>query len=201
MVHRAATKFRTGQADGGDIFIEGDQSITLAPPSGQTTAIDGVIADEAGSHDPSGLTGRGGVVIYDLGAVVLAATDTYAGGTTIELGRLSLGFGGSIAQSNAVALATSEARLDPSAAGDQTIQNLSGVAGSIVGIGGNTLTNDETASSVFAGTVVGSGGELVVKGAGTLTLSGANTYRDGTTILGRTSISRHRRRPAAGRSS
>ena len=127
--------------------------------------ISGVIADETGSHDASGLTGLGAVVIDGAGTVVLDAANTYAGATTIESGTLVLGPGGSIAASGAVGLAAAGTTLDILAGGNQTIQDLSGVAGSRIALGGSNLTIDETASAVFAGTIAGSG-RLFVAGTG-----------------------------------
>ncbi len=162
----------TGGAGG--IFIDGDQAITLAPPSGQTLTISIPIA---------GATGLSAVVISG-GTVVLDATNTYAGATTIESGKLVLGPGGSVAASGAVGLAAGTA-LVMWAGGNQTIQDLSGVAGSRIALGGNNLTIDEAASTAFAGTIAGSG-DLVVEGGGTMILSGENTYSGGTTIAGGT---------------
>ncbi len=174
-----------GRAYGSGIFIQGDQTITLAPPADQSLTISGVIADETGSHDASGLTGLGAVVIDGAGTVVLDAANTYAGATTIESGTLVLGPGGSIAASGAVGLAAAGTTLDILAGGNQTIQDLSGVAGSRIALGGSNLTIDETASAVFAGTIAGSG-RLFVAGTGALTLSAANTFSGGTTIAGGT---------------
>ncbi len=55
-----------------------------------------------------------------------------------------------------------------------------------VSSGGITITNSGTASS-FTGTIAGAGG-LIKNGAGTLTLSGANTYTDSTLVNGGTLI-------------
>jgi outer membrane autotransporter protein len=71
-------------------------------------------------------------------------------------------------------------------------------AGSIAGagkysLGANTLTvGGNGASTDVSGIVEGVGGSLVKTGAGTLTLSGANTYDGGTTINVGTLVANHR---------
>src|SRR5207244_285824 len=73
---------------------------------------------------------------------------------------------------------------------NQTIKDLSGVAGSTVTLGGNRLTVGTTNSTTFAGVLAdggasgGTGASLVKQGSGTLTLTGANTYSGGTTVNG-----------------
>jgi autotransporter-associated beta strand protein len=63
----------------------------------------------------------------------------------------------------------------------QTINNLSGVAGSAVMLGANTLTEVSSLPTNFAGVISGTG-TLIKEGTGTLILSGPNTYSGGTTI-------------------
>ncbi len=77
-----------GQADGGDIFLEGHQSITFAPSGTQT--ITGVIADMTGSADPSGDTGAGSLIMDGTGTLVLDANNTFTGGITIDSGTVEL---------------------------------------------------------------------------------------------------------------
>lgn len=64
---------------------------------------------------------------------------------------------------------------------DQTIGGLSGTAQSGINLDGSRLTIDQDGSSVFAGTITGSGG-LTLTGGGQLNLTGDSTYTGTTTI-------------------
>jgi len=73
-----------GQAYGDGIFIEGNQSITFGTDqtAGQTTTINGDIADQGG--------GAGSVIIDGDGTVILGGHNTFSGGTEIKSGLLIL---------------------------------------------------------------------------------------------------------------
>jgi autotransporter-associated beta strand protein len=172
-----ATSATAGSAYGNGLFIQGNQSITLAPPSSQTLTVAGIITDMHGSN--AAYAGSGSLVINGPGTVSLTAAETYTGATTIEQGKLSLGAGGSIAKSDAVTLAGGS--LDISAAGSQALNNLSGAAGSTITLGGNTLTIDNTQSETLNSTITGSGA-LIDEGGQTLTLGGNSNYSGGTTV-------------------
>jgi autotransporter-associated beta strand protein len=66
---------------------------------------------------------------------------------------------------------------------NETIATLNGSAAGTVGLGSGTLT---VSDGTFAGTILdgafGTGGKLVKNGAGTLTLTGANSYTGTTTV-------------------
>lgn len=89
-----------GQAYGSGWFIQGNQSLTMEANAGQTTTISDVIADETGSHDQSGATGAGSLIIEGRGTVALDASNTYTGGTVIDGGHLELGAAGSAGSGN-----------------------------------------------------------------------------------------------------
>src|SRR5205085_1279846 len=63
----------------------------------------------------------------------------------------------------------------------QTVGDLSG-AGRIL-LGAGALTAATTSATVFSGIISGTG-TFIKDGSGTLTLTGANTYSGGTTIIG-----------------
>jgi T5SS/PEP-CTERM-associated repeat protein/autotransporter-associated beta strand protein len=122
------------------------------------------------------LTGNLSVTQSGSGTSILTGNNTYTGATTISAGTLAIGAGGSIADSSGVNLAASGATFDISNGGSQTIQDLSGVSGSTVNLGGNELRAGTANSTEFDGVIQGSGGSLVKQGTGTLTLGGNNTY-------------------------
>ncbi len=80
-----------GSALGSGIFLQGNQSVTLAAAAGQTETISDVIADQPGSS---------GLIIAGAGTAKLTAVNTYAGGTTIQSGALELGAGASAGTGN-----------------------------------------------------------------------------------------------------
>ncbi|ONS97014.1 autotransporter outer membrane beta-barrel domain-containing protein, partial [Burkholderia cenocepacia] len=129
--------------------------------------------------------GTGGVTFAGTGTQTLTGANTYTGGTTINGGStLALGAGGSLASGSTLNLAGTGATFDVSAAsGAQTIGALSGVGGTNVNLGANTLTLNGSGNNTFGGTIGGTGG-VTLAGTGTQTLTGANTYTGGTTIHG-----------------
>jgi autotransporter-associated beta strand protein len=75
-----------GQAFGGGLFLEGAETITLAPAAATAEIISGVIADEFGSGATFGV----GLILDGLGTVDLAAANTFTGGVTVDKGTLEL---------------------------------------------------------------------------------------------------------------
>ena len=127
------------------------------------------------------ISGTGNLTQMGSGTLTLdTVANTYTGVTTISNGTLVLGASGSIASSSGVNLTASGATFDITA-GDQTIQDLSGVTGSLVNLGSHAFTAGAANSTTFAGDIEGSGG-FTKEGAGTLTLTGANAYTGTTTI-------------------
>jgi autotransporter-associated beta strand protein len=115
------------------------------------------------------LSGAGGLIKTGTGDLILAGANGYIGGTTLSAGRLLLGNSGSLGSG---ALTASGGQLDSSAAlalGNAI--NLTGPLG--LAASGNALS--------LGGTIAGTG-SLSKLGAGTLTLTGNNTYSGGTTV-------------------
>ena len=175
--HQAARHFGSG------IFLQGNGTLMFAPAGRQTQAVSDIIADQTGSGGTGADAGSWGLVKSGTGTLTLSGGNTYAGATTVEGGALALGPGGSIATSSGLSLAASGSVFDISGGGNQTIKDLSGVAGSMIALGPNTLTAGAANSTTFAGAISGTGG-LSKTGTGTLTLSGGNTYAGATTVEG-----------------
>jgi autotransporter-associated beta strand protein len=86
---------QSGQAFGDGLFIQGNQAVTLAPAAGGTLTISGMIADQTGSGGSGSNAGAGALVVNAAGTVVLAAANSFSGGTTIQAGTLDIAVGGS----------------------------------------------------------------------------------------------------------
>ncbi|GHU08541.1 hypothetical protein FACS1894158_17860 [Betaproteobacteria bacterium] len=129
------------------------------------------------------LSGTGGFTKSGGGILTLSNANNYGGATTINAGTLALSGNGSIADSSGLTLAdVNGALFDISgASGNTTIKSLSGggANGGDVRLDTKSLT---VQSGNFGGNISGTGGSLTKEGAGTLTLTGNNTYDGGTTI-------------------
>ena len=131
--------------------------------------------------------GYAGIALSGAGTLVLTGANTYTGPTTISAGTLQLGASGVIPDGSDKGNVSVAGALDMNGF-SETINGLSG-AGTVDNkvAGTPTLTvggNDQT--STFSGTIKNTTGTLALAktGAGTLTLSGANTYNGPTTVNG-----------------
>ena len=129
------------------------------------------------------VTGVGSLTVEDtsgtgLGVVNLSGTNTYQGGTFVTSGTLHL-FGTLFSGGNLTLTGTSTFKLDHGAL--QQINTLSGTASTTIElvVAGDNLQVDGGGN--FVGTITGFGG-LTASGNNTLTISGDNTYQDGTTV-------------------
>ena len=116
--------------------------------AGGTFTIPDVIANTTGAAG-----GAIGLTKYGAGTLVLTASNTYSGATTLNGGTLQIGDGTT----------------------DGSIASTSGIANN-----GSLVYN--LAGSQTCGNVISGSGTLTKTGPGTLTLTGSNTYSGGTTV-------------------
>ena len=143
----------------------------------------GVVTLEIGASDGSSsysgaISGTGGLTKSGAGTITLSGTNAYSGTTGINAGTLALDALNAIDADSDVSIALGAA-LDLNG-NSHTLASLAG-AGNVVTGGGTLSANADDSSTVFSGVISGNGG-LTKVGAGTLTLSGANTYSGATAI-------------------
>ena len=154
--------------------------LTLNPQTGSTPSYSGVIANGA-----AGMT----LTKTGAGTQTLSGSNTYTGTTIINAGTLQLSGGTNrLPTTTTVNLANvAGATLDTNGQ-TQTLAGLTGggpTGGNVV-LGAGALTVNNSAANTFAGVISGVSGSLTKNGAGTLTLTGANSYSGPTTISGGT---------------
>lgn len=173
---------------------------TATALSGAVTLSGGAIADVAVNSiltisGPIG--GNGGFTKNNAGTLILSGSNSYAGITSINAGLLKLGSAGALGGSADGVVVASSAVLDLAGwltadtvtlnAG--TLRSSVGSAGAVSSAvtlsGGGTVDVSSGALLTLSNTVGGSGG-LTKTSAGTLLLSGVNSYTGGTAVNGGT---------------
>ena len=160
-----------GLAAGSGIFLQGNETITLAPSAGQTLTLGDTIADQSGA-DPTNIYNQpatGGLIVNGAGTVALETTNDFTGGVSITLGTLMVT--GIDAPGTGIVTVGAAGVMAVSGA-SATVGGIAG-AGSIV-LGAATLTIDGGSNTSFTGSI--SGGRLDMQGTGTLTLGGDDSY-------------------------
>ncbi len=162
--------------------IAATKAVTLAAAAGGTVTF----------ASSAVISGTGPVTATGPGMVILSATNTYTGATTISGGILSISadanLGAVPASATAGQLVINGGTLQVTAS--FTLNSNRGIAlgpssGSGTGTIDVTATNTLTYGGILANNGTGTGG-LVQTDTGTLALTGANTYSGGTTINGGT---------------
>ncbi len=127
------------------------------------------------------ISGTGAIVKQGSGVMTLSGANSFTGGVTVAGGTLALTHSGALMSGNDVSLTAANATFDISGlSSGQTIGALSGVAGTEVLLGANSLTFGTGANTVFAGQFDGAG-DIIKQGAGTMTLSGDSSAFTGDT--------------------
>jgi autotransporter-associated beta strand protein len=186
-----------------DDTASGTKSVTVAAQV--NPAFMGVVNPAAYSITSSGgnyIGGSGALIKSGSGSLTVSGPNTYSGGTTLSAGQLNINDGGSSSANSAIGTGTltiSGGTIDNTSTADVTLQpviaeNWNGditYAGSVhnlnLGSGAVTLgaSRQVTVSAntlTVGGAISGAGFGLTKVGAGTLALSGANTYNGPTTI-------------------
>ncbi len=157
-----------------DLGLSAGGSDILAAANGTTATYTGVIS------------GGGGLVVGDgsegtiAGTIVLTGTNTYSGGTTITSGTLSVDSDAELGATGAgTGITLQGGELLTTTNGFSTARAVDLSAG-----GSNILAAANGTTAKYRGVVSGAGGLVVGDGttAGTVVLTGTNTYAGGTTI-------------------
>ncbi|PYF83297.1 VCBS repeat-containing protein/autotransporter-associated beta strand protein [Marinomonas alcarazii] len=158
----------------GQLRLSSDASIGV---SADYLTLSGVITDSTSTRN---LTKVGA------GTLVMSATNSYDGSTTVSEGTLVASGGSAISDTSAVTVA-SGATLELDVDASETVGSIAG-AGNIIANGGTLTVGGDNTSTTFSGVLSeGSQGLSLSKiGTGTLTLSGDNTYSGNTTVSGGT---------------
>ena len=121
------------------------------------------------------LTGTGGLVKTDYGTLILSGNNSYSGGTFVRGGVLQVASDSSLgAAAGGLVIEDATLRTTANMTSARAVE-LAGMQGFIETVGGTSLT--------LSGTVSGAA-SLVKEGAGTLVLSGNNSYAGGTFVRG-----------------
>ena len=207
---------------GGTVSVSGSANSYIMLSSGGTAVVNGIVADgfQLAPSNTFSVAGPGTLYVSlpllnqnngnspyggnaasliktGTGLLVLSASNSYTGATTISAGTLELGIGGSLASPVAVNVA-SGGLVFASGLGTATLGGLSG-SGNIALTdltGGNVLLNlngDSTTNTTYSGVLSGGGG--LTNGGGTLLLTNSNnaytgltTVTGGALVLGNTAV-------------
>ena len=127
--------------------------------------------------DVSNNIGGGLALTLNSGTLTLAGANTYAGTTSINGGVLGLGAAGALGGAGDIVFGGGTLQFSASNVGDYAARVKNSGSAIAVDTNGQNVT--------FAGSLDSSNtGGLVKSGAGTLTLSGSNSYTGGTTLTG-----------------
>lgn len=157
------------------VHLNGSPNFIVADATGNASA-DLLISANLRDKDGGGARG---LTKSGVGTLVLTGANTYTGSTIVSDGTLSLGTGGSLADSSTLSLTGSGSNFSIAAITGPTerVGDFSGVAGSTALLGANTLEFGTATDTTFAGTLSTTGGGGINKlGAGVFTLASTAAF-------------------------
>ncbi|MCM3879179.1 MAG: autotransporter-associated beta strand repeat-containing protein, partial [Vicinamibacterales bacterium] len=165
-----------GQIDVAGLSFASSYAFAQGPAGELNTATTGTLI-----HTDSGVTaaigvpivGSGGLYLEGSGLVTLTAANSYAGGTHIN--------GGALSVSSDANLGAASGSLSLNGAMLQTTGDLTSARSTTLGSGGGTFDTVGGTTFHLAGGIEGAGG-LTKAGAGVLMLTGDNSYSGGTVV-------------------
>ncbi len=124
----------------------------------------------------SAVAGTGALNKTGAGTLTLSGTNTHSGAVNLTAGTLAASGGSAIGDTSAVTI-SSGATFNTTGS-SETVGSIAGAGGITLGTGATALTvGGNNASTAFSGVISGgANADLVKTGAGTLTLTGANTF-------------------------
>ncbi|MDW6022703.1 autotransporter domain-containing protein [Mesorhizobium sp. BAC0120] len=165
-----------GAASGGLVFNDGTLAATGSFDSSRSVTLAATGGFDVAANVTLGLTGAitgaGDLIKRGAGTLTLSGTNTYIGGTTIDAGTLQVSADNNLGAASG-GLVFNDATLAATGSFD-TSRSVT-----LAATGGFDVAANVTLG--LTGAITGAG-DLIKRGAGTLRLSGANTYAGGTTI-------------------
>ena len=184
---RPATSSVSADGDLGDaantVTLNGGALVTTAAftSARNMTLGGGAFTTNAVGFTVSGvLSGAGGLTENGTGALILTGTNTFTGGVTISSGEVEISADNNLgnAANNITLSGNGRVRAVATFASARTI-TLGAGGGNLTSFGGGQVLT-------LSGVISGSGALTALIGAGTLVLTGTNTYTGGTTVEFRT---------------
>jgi len=161
----------TGMQFAASGYVIAGDGLTLADPNTIVRVGDGTAAGSSMSATISAVVSGGGLEKSDFGRLILTATNTYQGGTTVSRGMLEISRDNNLGDASG-AVTLNGGTLRTTAAMESARPFSLGAEGGRI---------ETQADLSLSGVISGSGG-VEKTGAGRLTLSGANTFTGATVI-------------------